>query len=300
MTVIMPTPEQLRASVIRVLQKRVKELEDAVKNPRAFGQQVDPSFYYNQFVKLVEEDLKDQTKGTVISPSGIPLRVTEHQLSHKEKQLVRWVVWELIITGILIPGAAEGDSMDALNLPRFTLTQQALDQLSGKDATPFDPLGFIKAIDALPHISDVTKLYAREAIMSFQRGLLIASLATIGAANEALFTSLYSSAQTGIIDSVEQGKLNKSQDEFISKRMTVLESVLQVKNNSIDPDIYEKVTNHIRKIVDVVRITRNNSMHPVKPRHYDRGFVLAHLAMFTSVVTHVDEVIDYFQTHKIT
>src|SRR6266481_5151979 len=98
--------------------------------------------------------------------------------------LLRQIIWEFIVSGVIAPGI--GLHSSGVNLPFFTITDFGHEVLSAERAIPQDPDGYIAEIRSAGKtcVDPVAIGYIEEALRCFSRGCYTASVLLLGVAAE--------------------------------------------------------------------------------------------------------------------
>jgi hypothetical protein len=97
------------------------------------------------------------------------------------------IVWDLIIEGVLRPGAENGEPFD---LPFIHLTEHGRKVIAGA-LTPYDPSGYLSELKTrIPVIDPIIEKYVAEAAETLRRNCLLSSTVTLGCASEKAFLLL--------------------------------------------------------------------------------------------------------------
>ena len=282
-----PTYEQLYDSAIRVLTEHAKKPANQFDG----NQQHPHAFHLANFVNEIDKDIKTFAGNVAMTGAGISINAADAQVSEERKAEVRFIIWQLVVSGMLIPGQQWGKDTTSLNLPFFMLTQLGINALKSGKVEPFDPAGYGKRLRDLANIPEAAKEYAREATSCFHRGEFLASLTTLGVANELLLQHLFETVERWLDGDPLQSTLTRAKDKGAKAKAEILEGVLERKRDALDKNTHEKLVSHIPGMMTVIRITRNDAMHPIGPKDFDRSSTLAHLALFVTVASHIDAAI---------
>jgi hypothetical protein len=106
-------------------------------------------------------------------------------------ELLRQVIWEFIVSGVIAPG--NGLHSGGANLPFFSITNFGHEVLSAGRAIPHDPDGYLAEIHGAGRtcVDAVATGYIEEALCCFARGCYTASVLLLGVAAEAVILKAF-------------------------------------------------------------------------------------------------------------
>jgi hypothetical protein len=211
------------------------------------------------------------------------------------------VLSRLVNEGILYPGRVRtiapnisGLSASDFSFPYFGITPYGAEVLDSPQFEPHYPQSYLREFaDSAP--SDATvAAYINEAIHSFHRGALAASMLMLGVAAERTFLMVCES----VSGSLEPGK---DKDDFgrimarqsMKAKLDWISTNFQQRRDAL-PDGTEIL---VISIYNLVRLQRNDLGHPKeKPPRVTRAEARTHLQMFPTFYSKAQEVIAALKT----
>lgn len=140
----------------------------------------DPAFSVNILFREVAELAR--AKGLEVRP-GTNAWLMNHDVPelHGNLRTPIWtIVWDLIIEGVLRPGAENGEP----SLPYIRVTDHGKRAITGM-VTPYDPSGYLQELKTrIPTLDPVIEKYIAEAGETLRRNCLLSSTVTLGCASE--------------------------------------------------------------------------------------------------------------------
>jgi len=214
----------------------------------------------NQFVSLSHEVNSILSKSGFAKADGVQ-NAESARLSGRAETLLREVVWELIAQGVLVVGFNDSNT----DWPFLSLTFYGRSQLASEKLSPYDPDGFMAAVQtSYPSIPAEGLLYLQEAVSSFNRRLFLAAVVMLGVSAEALMHELARSVASSFevqakgISWLEKhivGRPALRQHKSIFDR-------LQSVASEMSSDLAERLDTHFRGIYGLIRQHRNEAGHP--------------------------------------
>jgi hypothetical protein len=170
-------------------------------------------------------------------------------LSRSAKATLGRIIWDLILSRVLIPG---GDSP----WPHLAITEHGRKVVGDQQPVPYDPEGYLKRLfTESPNLHPTTVRYVREAVDTFRGENYLASVVMLGAAAEKLFTELAAS----LPEKLTKGKKLAAQVTSIMGWCT--------RNRKLLPPPWhtEEHADDINQIATFIRRRRNDAGHPQDP-----------------------------------
>ena len=195
----------------------------------------------------------------------------EHQrgkkfLNDEDRERLQNVVWDLILSRILIPGTRDPSS--GSGWPFITITDHGWNVLTEASPVPYDPDGYLAALTSRNTNLHATIIrYVEESLATFRTGSYLASVVMLGAASEKLLGELCEAIGTSIAD---PNAAKKFRQKISSKKMKErLDTVVgwcrnhraQLSGswqNDEQIEVLEQLGHFIRK-------RRNDAGHPQDP-----------------------------------
>jgi hypothetical protein len=212
------------------------------------------------------------------------------------------VLWQLIGEGIIAPGQRGGSGVHGVNLPWLHVTPYGEKVLQETEPSPHDPTGYLSGLtDRLANPDDTVMSYLREALNTFRRGSLVASMVMLGVAAEGVFLLLAESVHDALKDQQEKTKLRKilSNYRMKPKQDRIERTLLSVNRNDI-PGFPDNVSTMLFGIYDLLRVQRNELGHPQElPPSINRWDAHARLVVFSSYYVTAEKIRDCLRRHSI-
>lgn len=183
-------------------------------------------------------------------------------LTETDKQIIQEVIWDLIIERVITFGSQNSEA----KYPFLRLTKYGEDYIKYTEPNYFIPDDYISEIKSqIPDLDEIIVQYLFEAMSSFRRQLWFGSAVLIGAAAERAVLILLES-----ILFWEKSETNKKKIKTLLQRPS-LPSIFEIirvtierliKDSSIPYKIHEGSINHLVSLFDMIRVQRNDAVHP--------------------------------------
>ena len=211
------------------------------------------------------------------------------------------IVWDLIIEGILRPGAGNDQTFD---LPRFHLTHYGKTAL--KDClTPHDPEGYLKALhEKVQNPDPVIIRYVVESAETFRRNCLLSSTITLGCASEKAFLLVVDACEDALkptdkpsfsANIVKEWSIKQKHIKFKAWYDNGLKAKL--KASLKDNDWMTEFENALTFLFSYFRDIRNDAGHPTGVM-LSREMVHSHLVVFPHYLRLFYDLIDWLGKNK--
>jgi len=202
----------------------------------------------------------------------------------------------LIIQGVLMPGAGDGQS----GWPFLQVTEYGKKCLEAEELLPHDPDRFLDEFKKqVPRADPVITEYLTEALQCFLRGLNRAAAVMLGGASEKAILLLIEGYGEAIADSGLQQTFRRK----IAKATTVFRKYEEFEKRfaqpKIAPGLRENVDSLLHGIFDLIRNSRNEAGHPASGVVVDRDVVYSHLRLFVPYAARVYALIDWFAQNPV-
>lgn len=189
-------------------------------------------------------------------------RYQAKRLNQTDELNVNQVVWDLIIDRVLTVG------MDASNekWPFLRLTEFGQSVVEQTSPAHYDPEGYITKISLLaPKADPVIKQYVLEGLHCFRQQLFFAAAVMFGAAAEKAVLLLLESIANAESDKKKSQKLIKLLNRpNLPEIFSAIQSRLDVlkKAKIIPYSIHQSSTEHLLFLFEMIRVQRNDAVHP--------------------------------------
>jgi hypothetical protein len=267
--------EELRALLVRVLKRGTTSQSQILYVLRDVG------------------TLRAQLSGERVDPHS-----PERHLDESEKWRVQELVWMLIIQGVLMPGAGDGQS----GWPFLQVTEYGKKCLAADRLLPHDPDGFLDEFrNQVPDADPVITEYLTEALQCFLRGLNRAAAVMLGGASEKAVLLLVEAYGNAISDSglqqTFQGKIAKA--TTLLRKYEEFEKRFGQSANALPSALRENVASLLHGVFDLIRNSRNEAGHPATGVVVDRDVVYSHLRLFVPYAARIYALIRWFGQNAV-
>lgn len=199
-----------------------------------------------------------------------PSYYEQGRLNPMDEKPLMWVVWSLILEGILMPGTAHD------GWPSIEVTPYGSDVLEGLEPSPYDREGYLQDLrERAPHIDDTALLYVEQALGCFRHGLHIPAMVMIGVAAE---RALHVLAE-GLVHWLLESDAKAIRREMKGTRTTILAGAILKRLEDRKKKLPAEMRDSAHPLLflgAIVRKTRNEAGHPTG-FGVDRKTVLVHL-----------------------
>jgi hypothetical protein len=254
-------------------------------------------------LELQLSDIALHVRGRAVTAGILSERpfVANYDIPSSISEPVRGIIWELIIQGIVVPGAALGGGSGDPGLPFFQITEWGKRCLAEGEFLPYDTGQFINRLKAkVPAVDQLVLRYLTESLQCFRAAAYLGSAVMVGVASESILLSLRSAIELALDT---QQKKNKFTADTAGKSVKRIYGEIQKR---LDPSM-EQITAALNKedisaelsgIFDLIRKTRNDAGHPTG-RDVEREEAFALLQLFPSYCKVAYDVIDCLKTQKL-
>lgn len=238
-----------------------------------------------------------QKKGVKDHPSHPDvLYLNPPPLEPQEAFLVSQIVWDLIVQRVLTVGTLTMHEWPWLSLTEFG-------KAIIKDSFfLYDPDGYVENVKKLvPNIDNVILQYLQEGARCFKQGIFFASSAMLGAAAEKSILLL--------LDSIGKAETN-------SKNITQIKNLLDqpklpsifdlventcaavIRAGKIPYKVNEGCIQHLHSFFEMIRVHRNDSVHP-KFGQVDKFKIVLSLQGMPAALSVIYNLMNWFHNNKI-
>jgi hypothetical protein len=210
------------------------------------------------------------------------------------------IVWDLIVEGVVRPGADERE----LELPHIHVTDHGRESLSGS-VTPYDPEGYLREIsDKIPGIDQIIVRYIAESAATLRRNCLLASTITLGCASEKAFLLVLDTYRAAL-GPTDQASF----DADLKKARTIKQQHAEfktwydkklrprLKSSKSDNDWMTALDDCLHFVFAYFRDVRNDAGHPTGIV-FTREKVHSHLVIFPYYLRLMYDLIEWLDTNK--
>ena len=192
------------------------------------------------------------------------------RLNPMDEKPLMWVVWSLILEGILMPGTAHD------GWPSIEVTPYGKEVLAGLDPSPYDQDGYLRELRAsVPTMDDIALLYVEQALGCFRHGLHIPAMVMVGVASERAVHVL----AEGLVHWLPGNDAKAIEKEMKGTRTAKLGDTILKRLGDRKKKLPVEIRDAAHPLLflgDIVRKVRNTAGHPTGFK-VDRKTVLVHL-----------------------
>jgi hypothetical protein len=261
-----------------------------------------PETNYHRLVKDVW-DLTVQKDAFPTEKECLENEINFH--NYKEKQLnpidnmnINEIMWDLIIERILTIGSNNANE----ELPHLRLTEFGESVINQTTPSYYDHDEYIKILNTtINNLDNVILQYILEGLKCYKQQLFFASGVMFGAASEKsillLLEAIYGSEskkdkKKKIKELLEHGRL----PSIFSMINSYLDGL--IKNKTIPYNIHQGCNTHLLSLYEMVRVQRNEAVHPDFSRVSKEKVYLA-LLSFPVALQVIYRLIEWFENNKI-
>jgi hypothetical protein len=254
-------------------------------------------------LELQLSDIALHVRGKAVTAGILSERpfVANYEIPSCISEPLRGIIWELIIQGIVVPGAGLGGGSGDPGLPFFQITDWGKRCLAEGEFLPYDTGQFIDRLKVkVPAVDQLVLRYLTESLQCFRGATFLGSAVMVGVASERVLLSLRNAIELAL-DTQEKkrkfiadtaGKSVKRIYDEIRKR---LEPIMELITAALKK---EDISAELSGIFDLIRKTRNDAGHPTG-RDVEREEAFALLQLFPSYCKVAYDVIDCLKTLRL-
>ncbi|WP_254512493.1 hypothetical protein [Anatilimnocola floriformis] len=180
-------------------------------------------------------------------------------------QKLQHVVWDLIISRVLIPGP---ETAGNTGWPFLSLTDHGKSIAIAQRPVPYDPDNYLAHLQRVAvGIHPTAVAYVVEALATFRMGCYLASAVMLGCASERILGDLADSIHAAIGTPAKQTQFKKDAlDGTMFKRVNAISDWCNSHNGQLVGDWQRKERlRTVDKVADFIRNQRNDAGHPQDP-----------------------------------
>lgn len=244
------------------------------------------------------ENLAKRKKYYLTNPNwGFAGQVTTHQMPKEDREKLRQLIWDLIFSGILVPGSNESN----LTLPFLRVTPFGKKCIQARELLPYDPEGFLsKFKTAIPNVDNTIYFYLEESLRCLRYSCHTASTVMLGVSSEKAILLLGDALTASLKDPKERGAFQNTLDSArgVKKKHDVLFRKLNEKRKLIPKQIEDDMGINLSSVFNLIREYRNAAGHPTG-KQIDRSEAFAHLQLFPSYIRKIYTLIDFLDNNQV-
>jgi hypothetical protein len=214
-------------------------------------------------------------------------------LTEQEKNLVREVVWSLIVQGILIPGLNDNNQ----GWPFLSLTEYGQRCVQEDRILPHDPDGYLRDFHRdVPNADSIVVAYLTESLQCYVHGLNRAAAIMLGGASEQAVLLMIESYTDSIADPQAKQRFDTSiqKTQSIFRKFELFEPQFTNVKQRMARELTDNVDSLLRGVFDLIRNTRNDAGHPAIGASVSRDAVYSHLRLFPPYYKRIRELTVWF------
>ncbi len=208
------------------------------------------------------------------------------------------VCWQLLCTGVLAPGK----NPENPDRPWFHITAFGRLLIQSGEWPANDPAGYIARLKQKIPTPDATVLaYLSEALCSFERGNVIASMVMLGIAAERVFLLLCEATENALTNPSEKKAFSGLLKRFSMKpKLDWLHQKFQALQQKPPAGFPDNAVIMVTAIYDLLRCQRNDLGHPrPMPPSLSPEDAYANLQVFPRYYEIAEVIRGLFASHKI-
>lgn len=233
---------------------------------------------------------RDHLNERWIGPSVNPF-----MLAFEDQLIVREILWDLIIEGVLRPGSL---GLPSPSQPFFGVTEWGKTVLKDGAGAPYDPDGYSSQLKkAIPSIDPVIITYLNEGLRTLRFGSLLASANALSCASErALFLLIAAYADSLAASSREKFRKD-TEGQVITRQFSTFRTIVQSDLKSRLPnDLEDGLDGQLAFLVEFIRLQRSDAGHPTG-KTIERERAYANLVVFPTYIKKVYALIDWLKAN---
>ena len=210
---------------------------------------------------------------------------------------VREILWELLVQGILAPGACGGKP----DLPWFHLTEYGTQCLEEDAVVPHDPDAYLKRLKQSigQTLDDIVLAYTTESLHTFLSGCYMAATVMLGVASERCVDLLIEAYVNGSANASDKKAFDhevKRAGRSVKRRFDVLRGNLLA---NLPPALEDGLETDLDSgIFTLIRRSRNDAGHPAGCL-VDRDTARANLLLFPGYCKRVYALTGYLSSGAV-
>lgn len=232
-------------------------------------------------------------------------KVTTNFMYYADKRLnpideinINEIIWDLIVERVLTVGADRANR----DWPWLRITEFGKQIVDDENANYYDPEGYIDRIKSLiSDLDSVIEQYSIEGLNCFKRRLFFASCVMFGAAAEKAVLILLEAIGQDSVDSQKKKSIKNLLDrQSLPSILREIQSTIDllIKSKKIPYDIHQGATEHLLSLFEMIRVQRNESIHPEMVK-INREKLLLFISSLPASLEVVYKLTHWFRENKI-
>lgn len=214
-------------------------------------------------------------------------------LTEQEKNLVREIVWSLIVQGILIPGLNDSNQ----GWPFLSLTEYGRRCVQEDRILPHDPDGYLRDFHRdVPNADSTVVAYLTESLQCYVHGLNRAAAIMLGGASEQTVLLMIESYSDSITDPQAKQRFEASiqKTQSVFRKFELFERQFANVKQRMPRELTDNVDSLLKGVFDLIRNTRNDAGHPAIGASISRDSVNSHLRLFPPYYKRIRDLTVWF------
>lgn len=205
----------------------------------------------------------------------------------------------LITFGYIIPKPSPPNAPKA---DWIIVTDAGRQWAEGIDPAPDDTTGYLGALNSLvTNLDSVIVQYVQEALIAYERRAFFASAVMIGAASEKAVYLLMEALHNAVQNPTEKAAIQNAIDRRGLPTMftRIYENLEKAKTSNLIPyPVHEGADNHLLSLQEMIRVQRNDAVHPVAAKVTPETLRLT-LSAFPYACRKIYDLIDWLNNNQI-
>ena len=223
-----------------------------------------------------------------------------HNISFTEndEMNVNQIICDLIVDRVLTIGSNKSNQQ----WPHLRLTDFGHSVVDRAVPTYYDPEGYIAILESFtPKVDSVIKQYVLECLNCFKQHLFFAAAVMLGAAAEKAVLLLLESIGKAETDTKSKRNITELLERpSLPKIFSTIQSKLQqlIKAKTLPYSVHQGSTEHLLSLVEMIRVQRNDAIHPVAVR-VNRTKVFLSIQSLPAALEVIYRLIKWFKKNRI-
>ncbi|WCL51059.1 hypothetical protein [Leptospira sp. GIMC2001] len=226
----------------------------------------------------------------------ISLDETTYYLHQDDEDLIRELIWNLIIERVLTIGINSSNA----EWPFLKVTAYGEKVLNSNEPIPHDPSGYIlRVTKKIPSIDNIIIRYLTESIETYNINMLLSSTIALGCASEKAMLLLIETFSDSIDKEDERIKFKKKiENTFIKTKFEAFKTEYTLKKSNFPKNLNEGFETTFIGIFELIRANRNDAGHP-NGKEFTKEHLYANLQVIIPYLEKIYEMLKYFKETKI-
>lgn len=250
------------------------------------------SFEFKNFCANLAKLLID--KKAVKDPNPVGFQGVNFNLSIRDENIVREIIWDFIIQRVITIGDYNNSSW-----PHLSLTEYGKKAIESSGVIPHDSSGYLKALkNTLPELDTIIETYLLESINTYNINQLLSATITLGCASErAILLIIDSYANTFRENEKSNIFRKKIEGRFIKTQFDEFQKSIKHGLSTYPYDLKENFDNTFTGVYQMIRNNRNDAGHPTG-KQIDKDSLFANLRVFIPYCKYIYDLKKYLEENK--